>query len=102
MLSPPALSLLDGCSSILIGFSTANPDKVVYYGTQDPGSLIARLRHDVASRVHAYYSGRAIKGAIVGIREQELRAGFIQNVNLYYQLSYPPRRGIPAFQSHQT
>lgn len=96
VLSPPALRLMDGCSSIMIGFSTANTHRIVYYSTENPSSLIAKLRHDVARRVHAYYSGRAIKGAIVGIGERELRDGLVQNVNLYYQMSYPPRRAASS------
>lgn len=87
VLSPPALRLLDGCWSILIGFSTANPDKVLYYRPHDPNPLIATLRHDIAKRVQAYYRGQPVLGTIVGLQEREVQAGFIQNISLYYQMS---------------
>ncbi|WP_414581619.1 LynF/TruF/PatF family peptide O-prenyltransferase [Scytonema sp. PCC 10023] len=42
--SPKALQLLDGCWSLVIGFSQANPEKVLYYRTRDPNNFIPKLR----------------------------------------------------------
>ncbi|MFB2836074.1 LynF/TruF/PatF family peptide O-prenyltransferase [Floridanema evergladense] len=87
VLSPKALQLLDNCWSLIIGFSQANPEKILYYRTNDPNNFIANLHNDLANRVHAYYRKQPVHGTIVGLREQELLVGKIENLNLYYQMS---------------
>jgi LynF/TruF/PatF family peptide O-prenyltransferase len=89
VLSLKALQLLDSCSSLIIGFSQANPEKILYYRTSDPNNFIANLRNDLANRVHAYYREQPVKGTIIGLREKEIIAGRIENLNLYYQMSSP-------------
>ena len=89
VLSPQALQLLDSCWSLIIGFSQANPEKIFYYRTSDPNNFIANLRNDLANRVHAYYREQPVQGTIVGLREKEIIAGRIENLNLYYQMSSP-------------
>lgn len=84
MLSPPVLELLETCVCMQIGFSAANPEKVLYYHTRDPDNFIARLRNDLANRVHAFYRHQPVASCSVALRESEIRAGNTENINLYY------------------
>jgi LynF/TruF/PatF family peptide O-prenyltransferase len=87
VLSPVALQLLDSCSLLIVGFSKNKPENILYYQPRDPDSFISQLRNDLARRCHAYYQGQPVIRTLVGLREKELLAGFIENVNLYYQMN---------------
>lgn len=87
VLSAPAFKLLDNCWSLMIGFSNANPENILYYRTYDPNNFISQLHNDLANRVHTYYQGKPLKGTIVGLREKEFLTGLVENINLYYQVS---------------
>lgn len=89
VLSPVALKLLDSCSLLIVGFSKNNPENILYYQPRDPESFIAQLRNDLARRCHAYYQGQPLVRTLVGLREKQLLAGFIENVNLYYLMNKP-------------
>ncbi|HIK06149.1 MAG TPA: LynF/TruF/PatF family peptide O-prenyltransferase [Trichormus sp. M33_DOE_039] len=86
-LSPQALRLLDNCRALDVGCSQANPEKILYYRTLDPHNFIAELHNELANRVHAYYREQPVIETIVGLRETEIIAGKIENLNLYYQMS---------------
>jgi LynF/TruF/PatF family peptide O-prenyltransferase len=86
-MSPPTLRLLENCWAFGFGFSKANPETVLYCPTPEPDSFISNLHNQLANRVHDYYRKQPIKATIVALRESELLAGAVQNLNLYYQMS---------------
>jgi LynF/TruF/PatF family peptide O-prenyltransferase len=87
VLSPKALRLLDSCRALDVGCSQANPEKILYYRTLDPHKFIAELQNDLANRVHAYYHEQPVIETIVGLRDTEINAEKVENLNLYYQMS---------------
>jgi len=90
MLAKQTLDLTDSCWALGIGISQANPEKILYYRTRDPDNFIPGLRNDLANRVQAFYRHQPVKGCIIGLRESEIIAKKIENINFYYQLSNSP------------
>lgn len=84
MLPALALQLLENCHAIQIGFSKANPCKILYFHPQDPNYFIDNLGNEIAKRVHAYYRHQPVKDLVVAIPENQLLGQSIQQLNLYY------------------
>lgn len=85
VLSPQALQPLPACSRICVGLSKANTEKVVYYYLENLNDFLNYFTaNDTARRVHAYYREQPVKEMSVASPENELGAGTIQKMNLYY------------------
>jgi LynF/TruF/PatF family peptide O-prenyltransferase len=85
VLSPQALQPLPACSRICVGLSKANAEKVVYYYLENPKDFLNYFTaNDTARRVQAYYREQPVKEMCVALPENELLAGTIQKMNLYY------------------
>ena len=82
-----ALQLLENCHAIQIGFSKANPCKILYFHPQDPNYFIDNLGNEMAKRVHAYYRHQPVGDLVVAIPENELLGRSIHHLNLYYSNS---------------
>ncbi|WP_414581618.1 DUF5838 family protein [Scytonema sp. PCC 10023] len=52
-----------------------------------PTTLFPNYAAEQANRVHAYYREQPVSGTIIGLREKEIIAERIENLNLYYQMS---------------
>lgn len=87
VLSPQALLPVKACRQFGVGFSKANPDKIVYYQLENKNDLPNYFSlNDSARRVHAFYQQQPIGPSMwVGLPERELLGGTIQNISLYYQ-----------------
>ncbi len=91
VLSPAALQPLEACNVTMVGFSKANPDnKIVYYRLEDKNNFLNYFSpNDLAQKVHAFYQQQPVLDSMwIGLPEQELRGGIIQNINLYYNQSF--------------
>ncbi|MGL5063948.1 MAG: DUF5838 family protein [Microcoleus sp.] len=85
VLSPQALQPLPASSRIGVGLSKANAEKVVYYYLENLNDFLNYfIANDTARRVHAYYREQPVKEMCVASPENELVAGTIQKMNLYY------------------
>jgi LynF/TruF/PatF family peptide O-prenyltransferase len=87
VLSLPTLNLLDAFSSVLIGFTQKNQDRLIYGYLINPNEFIDSLHNDLANRVHSYYREEKVLNTMICLSEKELITGSLNNFNLYYQMS---------------
>lgn len=87
VLSLPTLNLLDAFSSVLIGFTQNNQDRLIYGYLINPNEFIDSLHNDLADRVHSFYRGKKVLNTMICLSEKELIKGALNNFNLYYQMS---------------
>lgn len=86
-LSVPALNLLNDFSSVLIGFTQKNQDRLLYGYLINPNEFIDNLHNDIANKIHTYYREKKVLNTMIFLSEGELIAGSLDNFNLYYQMS---------------
>nr|AZB51087.1 AcyF [Anabaena sp. UHCC-0232] len=87
VLSAPALNILDNFSSVLIGFTQTNQDRLIYGYLINPNEFIDNLHNDIANRVHSFYRDKKVLNTMICFKEKELITGSLDNFNLYYQMS---------------
>lgn len=85
VLSAVALQPLPICNRIIVGLSQANSARKIYYYLENLNDFLSYFpANDLARRVHAYYQQQPVKEMAVTLLEDELQAGTIQRMNLYY------------------
>jgi len=84
--SDAALKPLPASSAFYMGLSKANENPVLYYLLKNKQELQNYFRlNDMGNRVHSFYNQQEIlPHAWVGVAEQELQQGRIENIRLYY------------------
>ncbi|QOV23248.1 LynF/TruF/PatF family peptide O-prenyltransferase [Anabaenopsis elenkinii] len=87
VLSAPAFNVLDNFSSVLIGFTQENQDRLIYGYLISPNEFIDNLQNDIANKVNSFYRGKNVLNTMICFKEKELIAGSLDNFNLYYQMS---------------
>lgn len=87
VLSVPAFNVLDNFSSVLIGFTQTNQDRLIYGYLINPNEFIDNLHNDIGNKVHSFYRSKNVLNTMICFSEKELIAGSLNNFNLYYQMS---------------
>lgn len=60
VLSVPAFNVLDNFSSVLIGFTQTNQDRLIYGYLINPNEFIENLHNDIANKVNNYYRSKNV------------------------------------------